>query len=144
MHEDGFNGIAVVVAHEVQHAVRRQERHLQGARDAQPAGVSRRGVGGDDNLPDERSRRPRGLHGKGQHVGAARDAAMGAVEPADLGIADHSDFHGSPRSAQPGQRALRGAGQAGAVEANARLAIVDEDGHQDGADAPRGAASCAS
>ena len=44
MHEGGFHGIAIVVAHEMQHAVRHEEGQLQDAGHPQPAGVPRRGL----------------------------------------------------------------------------------------------------
>jgi hypothetical protein len=144
VHEGRFHRVPVVVPHEVQDAVRHQEVHFQGAGHAQVAGLAGRGLGRDDDLADEATGRRRHLQGKGQHVGAARHAAMGAVETADLPVVDDGHVHGSPRPPRRGQRASRRVGQPAPVNGNPALAVVDGDGHQGGGAPSRGAASRAS
>jgi hypothetical protein len=111
MHQVGFHRIAVVVADQMEGAVRGEEVELECERYAEPARLSGRRLGGDDELADERSR-VRRFKREREHIGAPPDATVGRVEPTDLRIIHHGDLDDASRSPDGRQRAIDGAGQA--------------------------------
>ena len=134
MHEVGLHGIAVVPAHEVQRTVRREQLELEGERHAKPARLSRGGLGGDHELPDEPARLAGGLERQREHVGAPADAAPVRVQRAHLRVVHHRHLHHPGRPPHRRQGAVHGAGETQARHGNAALALLDRRGHQDGSE----------
>jgi hypothetical protein len=130
VHQVGLHGIAIVVAHEMKGTVRDQQIELERQRHAEPARLSQRGVGGDDDLPDELTGRVRRLQREGQHVRPPADPAIARVHAPDLGVVHHRDLDGAGRPPDGDQRAHGGPGQTGNGDRDATLAVVDGRRHQ--------------
>jgi hypothetical protein len=111
VHEVSFHGIAVVVAGEVEGAVRGQQIEFESQWHAEAARLSSGGVGGDDQLTDERPGIRR-LERKREYIGAPADAAVSRVEASDLVIIDHCDLDETRRAPDRGQRPVDGTRQA--------------------------------
>jgi hypothetical protein len=111
MHEVGFDGIAVVVAHEMEDTVRDQELELQGEGEAETTRLASGGIGRDHDLSHQSARRFGDFEREGKDVRPAADAAEDAVETTDLRIIHECDFDASPLTPQGPKRALGGADQ---------------------------------
>jgi hypothetical protein len=144
MHEGGLHGIAVVVAHQMEHPVRHQQIQLEGPWYAEATRLPCRSRRRDHDLTDHPSWRPRDLQGEGQHIRAAGYPAIRPVQPPDGVIVHDRHFHLAPRPSHRRQHTLPGAREAPAVNGNSILAILDVDRHQDNAVGSRGLVSWAS
>lgn len=125
VHEVGFDGIAVVIAHKVEDAVRDEELELQRERDAEAARLAVGGVGRDHDLSHQSARRFGDFEREGQDVCPTADASEGAVETADLRVVHDGDFDAAPLTAHRVERTLGGTDQRPDGDGDAALAIFE-------------------
>jgi hypothetical protein len=125
VHEVGFDGIAVVIAHEVENAVRDEELELQREGDTETARLAVGGVGRDHDLPHQSARRSGDFKREGQDVCPTADASEGAVETADLRIVHDGDVDTAPLTAHRAERALGSTDQRPDGGGDAALAILE-------------------
>jgi hypothetical protein len=126
MHEMGFDGIAVVVAHQVEDTVRDQELELQGDGNAETTRLALGGVGRDHDLSHQPARRFVDFEREGKDVRPTGDAAERAVETTDLRIIHERDFDAAPLTPHRPERTLGGADQRRARDGDAALAILED------------------
>lgn len=129
MHEVGFDGIAIVVADEMQDTVGDEKLELQGERHAEPAGLSPRGIDRNHDLADQSARRFGDLQREGQDVRPPPHAAKGVVESSNLGIRDQRDVDGAPRASGSPERPARGLAKRTNGSGNTPLAVLDRQPH---------------
>ena len=147
VHQVCFHRVAVVVAGQVKHAMRRQKLELQRERDVDTPRLPNRRVRRDHDLAQQPAGRPGQLEGKRQNVGPAPDAAMGGVEHANLTIIHDRHVDLGRGTAERLQRVLTGAPKPCHGNRHAILPVGDPDRHQgagSGAAARWRRASCAS
>jgi len=125
MHEVGFDGISVVIAHEVENAVRDEELELQREGDAETTRLAVGGVGRDHDLSHQSARRCGDFEREGQDVCPAPDASEGAVETADLRVVHDGDVDAAPLTAHRAERALGGTDQRPGRDGDTALAIFE-------------------
>jgi hypothetical protein len=126
MHEVGFDGIAVVIAHEVEDAVGDEELQFPGEGDTEAARLTVGGVGRDHDLPHQPARRFGNFEREGQNVGPPADAAEGTIETTDLSVVNDGDLDAAPLTAHCAQRALGGMDQRPDGDGDAALAIFED------------------
>lgn len=125
MHEVGFDGIAIVVAHEVEDTVRDEELELEGEGDAETARLALGGVGRDHDLSRQPARRFGDFEREGQDIRPTANASERAVETTDLRIIHECDFDAAPLTTHRPERALGGTEQRPEGDGDAALAIFE-------------------
>ena len=125
MHEIGFDGIAVVVAHEVKDAVRDEKAELQGEGDTETARLALCGIRRDHDLSHQSARRFGDFERKGQDVRPTVDATERAVETTDLCVIHECDVDAACLTAHRPERTLGGADQRPGRYGDAALALFD-------------------
>ena len=123
--EVGFDGIAVIIAHQVEDAVRDEELELQREGDTETARLAVGGVGRDHDLPHQSARRSGDFEREGQDVCPTADASEGAVETADLRVVHDGDVDAAPLTAHRAERALGGTDQRPDGDGDPTLAIFE-------------------
>lgn len=111
VHEEGFDGIAVIIARQVENAVRDEELELQGEGNPETARLAVGGVGRNHDLPHQSARSSVDFEREGQDVCPTADASEGAVETADLRIVHEGDVDTAPLTAHRAERARGGTDQ---------------------------------
>jgi len=98
----------MVVADEVQNAVREQVSHFIQQRTPPRASLSGSGVEGHDHVAEKRRtlRIRRRIHGKCEHVGGLRFAAMLTIEPLDVRVVREQYAELSLRDAEIGEHSI--------------------------------------
>ena len=129
MHQLRLHWITVIVAGEVEDAVRDEQAEFQPGGNAEASGLPPGRICRDHDLPHESARRLRHFDGEGQHVRPPTDAPEGAVETADLSVVDDRDLDDSPHPPQRSQRAVGGPGEPPARHGNAALAVLESRAH---------------
>lgn len=104
MHQIRLDRVAVIVAHQMEHAVRDEQSELESERDADPAGLPACGVDRDHDLAYQPPGGVGDLQGKRQHIRSAADAAEGAVEAPDLLVVHEGDVSTASASTDRPQR----------------------------------------
>ena len=132
MHQVCLHRVAIVPAHEVQRTVSGEQIELDGERHAEPTGLARGGVRGDDDLAEQWTRGVRGLERERQDIGAPVNAAPLRIESTHLGVVDHPYLHDAGRPADGGQCAIDGAAKTSGRQWHAALALLNRRGHQEG------------
>src|SRR5262249_9739749 len=128
VHETPFDGIAIVVSHEVQHTVCHEQLELGAERNAEPPSLAIGAVHRDHDLAHVPAPAGR-FHGKRENVRASRDTTPDGVQPADLDIIDDEDFDVAAWPSQDGQGPISRAGDASNRERTAALAVDDDARH---------------
>src|SRR5687768_6280305 len=108
----------------------RSQIELERERHPKPARLSRRRLGGDDDLTHERAG-VRRLEGEREDIGAPPDATVRRVEVSDLRVVDDGDLDHTGRSPDGRQCAIDGASEARARNRNPPLALVHDRRHQE-------------
>jgi hypothetical protein len=133
VHEAGLEGIAVVVADQVEHPVDDQQVQLGRERNANAMGLAPGCLGRDHDLANERDRDPRRLERERQHIGAPDDAPVAAVETRDGRVVHHQHVDGAGRPAQRPEGTFGGPGEPPRRDGDLALAIGDRRWHHEAA-----------
>jgi hypothetical protein len=129
MHEIGFDGVAVVVADEMENAVRDEQLELEGEGHAKTAGLSLCRLHRDHDLADESSGRLGDFQREGEDVRPPPDATERAIEATNLHVVDERDLDAGAGSAQRPERTLGRMAQRPERDENVTLAVLDGRAH---------------
>jgi len=108
VHETRLDGIAIIVADQMQHTVRDEQVQLDRERYLESVRLTPRGLALDDDLTDEGTRQVRRREWERQHVRAPTDAAVPAVEPSDRRVVDDDHVDVACRAPESGEGPLGG------------------------------------
>ena len=128
MHEQSFHGVAIVVAHEMQHTVRHEQLELFAERNPDTPSLAISGIHRDHDLSHVAAPAER-LHGKREDVRPAADATPDGIQPADFHVVDHEDVDVGARPSQRGQGPISRPGEAPSGERTAVVAVDDDARH---------------
>ena len=122
----------MIIPKQMQRTMDQQARQLFGERVAAGTGLSERGLGGEDHIPQDlwvKVGQRSFTHGKGQHIGGTIDAPIARVQPAHPGIVNDEDTQITALTCEGLEQPQQRLSECPSVDRDALLLVPATDSH---------------